>query len=166
MPFINSPYPSPSPSLSLSLSLSQLCSLGSLGYQVGAACPPPVSSPLDSPSLDSPSLDSPSLDSPSLDSPSVSNPGSPKIGNLSIRTKSRSGSSSSSCTYSSFFSDSSNGSISSPIMEAFTEFQVVDNPADSNAQTMLVSRARLEELEYINENIAAIIEEALKGIRS
>ena len=151
MPFINSPYPSPSPSLSLSLSLSQLCSLGSLGYQVGAACPPPVSSP---------------LDSPSLDSPSVSNPGSPKIGNLSIRTKSRSGSSSSSCTYSSFFSDSSNGSISSPIMEAFTEFQVVDNPADSNAQTMLVSRARLEELEYINENIAAIIEEALKGIRS
>ena len=149
MPFINSPYPSPS--LSLSLSLSQLCSLGSLGYQVGAACPPPVSSP---------------LDSPSLDSPSVSNPGSPKIGNLSIRTKSRSGSSSSSCTYSSFFSDSSNGSISSPIMEAFTEFQVVDNPADSNAQTMLVSRARLEELEYINENIAAIIEEALKGIRS
>ena len=151
MPFINSPYPSPSPSLSLSLSLSQLCSLGSLGYQVGAACPPPVSSP---------------LDSPSLDSPSVSNPGSPKIGNLSIRTKSRSGSSSSSCTYSSFFSDSSNGSISSPIMEAFTEFQVVDNPADSNAQTMLVSRARLEELEHINENIAAIIEEALKGIRS
>lgn len=76
---------------------------------------------------------------------------------------------------SSFMSDSnysdSNGSISSPSIENFadftdfSEFQVVDNPTDSNTSTILVPRSRLEELEYINANISSIIEEAIQNSR-
>lgn len=102
---------------------------------------------------------------------SVSHPSSPTPdshpGNLSIRTKSRSDSScsSSSDVYSYYTEDSSNGSISSPSIENYDGFQVIDNPTDANTATRLVPRSRLEELEYINENISAIILEAINNFR-
>jgi hypothetical protein len=50
-------------------------------------------------------------------------------------------------------------------MAGFAEFQVIDNPTDSNTATILVPRSRLEELEYINANISSIIEQAIQNSR-
>lgn len=77
--------------------------------------------------------------------------------NSAVLTNSRSGSFSSEYT-----SQTSNGSI--PNEEStITSFYINENPTDSNTQTMLVGRSRLEYLEYLNENISSIIAEAVKN---
>jgi len=94
--------------------------------------------------------------------PLTSSSGSPIS---TIRTKSRSDSSCSASSDYTFDTDYSNGSISSPSIENFEAFQVIDNPTDANTATRLVLRSRLEELEYMNENISAIILEAINNFR-
>ena len=93
--------------------------------------------------------------------PLTSSSGSPIS---TIRTKSRPGSSCSASSDYTFDTDYSNGSISSPSTD-FAAFQVIDNPTDANTATRLVLRSRLEELEYMNENISAIILEAINNFR-
>lgn len=77
-----------------------------------------------------------------------------------VLTTSRSSSFSSEYTES--YSPSTNGSITNEDLTV-RSFYINENPTDSNTQTMLVGRSRLEYLEYLNENISSIIAEAVQN---
>ena len=84
------------------------------------------------------------------------------------KPRSRIGSSSSSSTECSSDSSSSYASSMdslSPDMEDLfvSKMCVVDNPTNPDSATIKVPRARLEELEKLNDNLASIIKDAIKN---
>ena len=135
-------------------------SVGTVGFSVGS-----VSHNISTlPSINSHNVNEDVIEESVNTSPVHTSSGRSRLSSASSSSDSIDSLSSASSTSSSSTSSSSSNLDMSIQMEdlSLSQFYVVDNPTNGDSATIRVPRARLEELEYLNENLGEIIKAAIK----